>query len=29
MCGASGVRVRETECRAKGGKVCRYEISWV
>jgi uncharacterized protein (TIGR02265 family) len=29
MCGVSGVRVRETECRAKGGKVCRYEISWI
>jgi uncharacterized protein (TIGR02265 family) len=28
MCGATGVRVRETECRAKGGKVCRYEVSW-
>jgi uncharacterized protein (TIGR02265 family) len=28
MCGATGVEMRETECRAKGGKVCRYEISW-
>jgi uncharacterized protein (TIGR02265 family) len=28
MCGATGVRIRETECRAKGGKVCRYEVSW-
>ena len=28
MCGAAGVRVVEEECRAKGGAVCRYEISW-
>jgi uncharacterized protein (TIGR02265 family) len=28
MCGARGVRVVETECRAKGGAVCRYEVSW-
>jgi uncharacterized protein (TIGR02265 family) len=28
MCGATGVEIRETQCRAKGGTVCRYEISW-
>lgn len=28
MCGAQGVQVRETECRARGGNVCRYELSW-
>ena len=28
MCGATGVQIRETECRAKGGSVCRYELSW-
>lgn len=27
-CDAKAVRVTETECRAKGGKVCRYEVSW-
>jgi len=28
LCGASEVRVRETECRARGASVCRYEVSW-
>jgi hypothetical protein len=28
LCGASGVRVVEEECRAKGAKVCRYRVSW-
>ena len=28
MCGAGGVRVVEEECRAKGGAVCRYRLSW-
>ncbi len=28
MCGAQGVRVVEEECRARGGKVCRYAVSW-
>jgi uncharacterized protein (TIGR02265 family) len=28
MCGAAGVRVIEEECRAKGGDVCRYRVSW-
>jgi uncharacterized protein (TIGR02265 family) len=28
MCGAAGVRVSEPECRASGGAVCRYRISW-
>ena len=28
LCGASSVKVRETECRARGGSVCRYEVAW-
>jgi uncharacterized protein (TIGR02265 family) len=28
MCGAESVRVVEEECRAKGGAVCRYALSW-
>ena len=28
MCGVPNAKVRETECRANGGAVCRYEISW-
>ena len=28
LCGVTGVKVRETECRARGGAVCRYEVSW-
>lgn len=28
MCGARNVRIIEDECRAKGGTVCRYQISW-
>jgi uncharacterized protein (TIGR02265 family) len=28
MCGATGVRVTEEECRALGGKVCRYRVRW-
>ena len=28
MCGVAGVKVREEECRAKGGTVCRYRVSW-
>lgn len=28
MCGASEVRVTEEECRARGGAVCRYRVSW-
>jgi uncharacterized protein (TIGR02265 family) len=28
MCGATGVKITETRCRARGGDVCRYEISW-
>ena len=28
MCGAQGVQVVEEECRAKGGAVCRYAVSW-
>lgn len=28
LCGATGVRIVEEECRAKGGAVCRYRVSW-
>ena len=28
MCGARSVRVVESECRSKGGAVCRYALSW-
>ncbi len=28
MCGARAPRVDEEECRAKGGSVCRYRLSW-
>jgi hypothetical protein len=28
MCGVENVTIRHTECRAKGGAVCRYEVSW-
>ena len=28
MCGAQSPRVVEEECRAKGGSVCRYRLSW-
>ncbi len=28
LCGARGVRVVEQECRARGGEVCRYGVSW-
>lgn len=28
MCGASKVQIAEEECRARGGAVCRYRISW-
>jgi uncharacterized protein (TIGR02265 family) len=28
MCGCSGVKVTEEECRATGGKVCRYRVTW-
>ncbi|HEX9185974.1 MAG TPA: DUF2378 family protein [Vicinamibacteria bacterium] len=28
MCGAASPRVVEEECRAKGGAVCRYRLSW-
>jgi uncharacterized protein (TIGR02265 family) len=29
MCGARSPRVVEEECRAKGGSVCRYRLSWL
>lgn len=28
MCGAASPRVVEEECRAKGGAVCRYRLTW-
>ena len=28
ICGATGVDVVEEECRATGGAVCRYRVSW-
>jgi uncharacterized protein (TIGR02265 family) len=28
MCGVRGVKVVEEECRATGGKVCRYRVRW-
>ncbi len=28
MCGATGVKVLEEECRATGGDVCRYKLTW-
>jgi hypothetical protein len=28
MCGVAHVRIKEEECRAAGGRVCRYRISW-
>ena len=28
ICGARDVEVVEEECRAKGGKVCRYRVEW-
>lgn len=28
MCGATRVHITEEECRARGGAVCRYRISW-
>jgi uncharacterized protein (TIGR02265 family) len=28
MCGATHVRIVEEECRARGGKVCKYKVSW-
>jgi uncharacterized protein (TIGR02265 family) len=28
MCGCTGVAVVEEECRARGGAVCRYRVTW-
>jgi hypothetical protein len=28
MCGAERVKIVEEECRARGGRVCRYAITW-
>jgi Protein of unknown function (DUF2378) len=28
MCGATGVRIVEEACRARGGSACRYRVSW-
>jgi len=28
MCGVTGVSMVEEECRARGGRVCRYRVKW-
>jgi uncharacterized protein (TIGR02265 family) len=28
LCGATAVRIVEEECRATGGRVCRYRVTW-
>jgi uncharacterized protein (TIGR02265 family) len=28
MCGARDIKITEEECRATGGKVCRYKVEW-
>jgi uncharacterized protein (TIGR02265 family) len=28
MCGATGIRIQEPQCRARGDDVCRYELRW-
>lgn len=28
MCGVAGARISDVECRATGGRVCRYLIEW-
>jgi hypothetical protein len=28
MCGVAGVKINEEECRARGGAVCRYRVTW-
>lgn len=28
MCGATQVKVVEEQCRAQGGEVCRYRLTW-
>jgi uncharacterized protein (TIGR02265 family) len=28
MCGATKIRIAESECRSRGAAVCRYELSW-
>jgi uncharacterized protein (TIGR02265 family) len=28
LCGVQNVSIREDECRARGGQVCRYQVSW-
>jgi uncharacterized protein (TIGR02265 family) len=28
MCGVKGARIVEEECRARGGNVCRYRVTW-
>ena len=28
LCGVSGVKITHDECRARGGAVCRYNVSW-
>ena len=28
VCGAKNVRIFEDECRASGGSVCKYRVTW-
>jgi len=28
LCGAKNVHIREEECRASGGSVCKYRVTW-
>jgi hypothetical protein len=28
MCGVTGARITEEECRARGGSACRYRVRW-
>ena len=28
LCGVTSPKVVEEECRAKGGQVCRYRVTW-
>ena len=28
MCGVKGMKIKEEECRALGGAVCRYRVKW-
>lgn len=28
MCGVQGAKIKEEDCRARGGAVCRYRVKW-